>query len=320
MLVTALLIIASCGLVGIIALTLLFQHRMTLMHHLLLRYDERFRHWDDAFDRQGKATQNQEKVLIEKVSSIREQLLGGLSQQRAQLDKHQGAHLNQLLESTQRGFSELQQQITHTLRNHSEMLTEQVKILTKDTNTHLKDISGQVEKRLSEGFEKTTALFTDMVKRMAIIDEAQKKITELSTNVVSLQEILSDKKSRGTFGEVQLSNLIRNMLPEGNFKFQHTLSNGKRPDCLLLLPEPTGHVAVDAKFPLEYYRKVIDVKAAPSEHKAAEQQFRQVIKKHIDDIASKYILAEETAEGAVMFIPAEAVFAEIHSHYDDLVD
>ncbi|MHA7840477.1 MAG: DNA recombination protein RmuC [Gammaproteobacteria bacterium] len=301
-------------------LAFLFQRRTTVIHHLLLRYDERFRQWDDTFNKQANNSQAQEARIIEKINGTREQLSESLSLQRSQLDKQQVLYLQQLLESMQKGFSELQQQVTYTLRNHSEMLTAQVKILTKDTNTHLKDISGQVEKRLSEGFEKTTAIFTDMVKRIAIIDEAQKKISELSGNVVSLQEILSDKKSRGTFGEVQLSNLIRNVLPETNFKFQYTLSNGKRPDCLLLLPEPTGHVAVDAKFPLEYYRKIIDERLTTAEQKLAEQQFRQVIKKHIDDIASKYIVAEETAEGAVMFIPAEAVFAEIHSHYDDLVE
>lgn len=320
MLLIALTIITSCGLAGLIALLFLFQRRMTYIRHWLLRYEERCRHWDDVSDRQNRAHHNQEKVLLENIAAIREQLIGGLSQQREQSEKHHGSHLRQLLESTQRGFSELQQQITHTLRHHSEMLTDQVKILTKDTNAHLKDISGQVEKRLSEGFEKTTAIFTDMIKRIAIIDEAQKKITELSSNVVSLQEVLSDKKSRGAFGEVQLSNLVRNVLPESNFQLQPTLSNGKRPDCLLLLPEPTGNMAVDAKFPLEYYRKIMDRHLSPTDHKNAEQQFRQIIKKHIDDIANKYILANETAEGAVMFIPAESVFAEIHSRYDDLVD
>jgi DNA recombination protein RmuC len=198
-------------------------------------------------------------------------------------------------------------------------LTKRVEKLTDDTNQRLKEISGQVEKRLAEGFEKTTATFADVVKRLALIDEAQKKITELSTNVVSLQEILSDKKSRGAFGEVQLSGLIRNMLPTSHFSFQHTLSNGKRVDCMLFLPDPTGNVAIDAKFPLESYQQMMDDTCSDKYKLNAKKQFKQLIQKHIRDISSKYIIPGETSDGAVMFIPAEAVFAEIHAHFPDLV-
>ena len=192
--------------------------------------------------------------------------------------------------------------------------------LQDSLDKRLKEISGQVEKRLSEGFEKTTATFTDIVKRLALIDEAQKKITELSTNVVSLQEILSDKRSRGAFGEVQLSSLIRNMLPENVFSFQHTFDNSKRADCVLFLPKPTGNIAIDAKFPLESFKIMMDTEQTEEARQHAEQQFRRDIKKHIQDIASKYIIPGQTADGAMMFIPAEAVFAEIHAHYPDLVE
>lgn len=200
------------------------------------------------------------------------------------------------------------------------VLSEFKESLQESINTRLKEISGQVEKRLTEGFEKTTETFTDIVKRLALIDEAQKKITELSTNVVSLQEVLSDKKSRGAFGEVQLSALIHNMLPQSVFSFQHAFKNGKRADCVLFLPKPTGNIAIDAKFPLESYKTMVDLTLPEAERVKAEQQFRQLIKKHIQDIASKYIISDETADGAVMFIPAEAVFAEIHAHYPDLVE
>lgn len=199
-------------------------------------------------------------------------------------------------------------------------LTEFKDALQNTIDIRLKEISGQVEKRLTEGFEKTTETFTDIVKRLALIDEAQKRITELSTNVVSLQEILSDKKSRGAFGEIQLSALIHNMLPANVFSFQHAFKNGKRADCVLFLPKPTGDIAIDAKFPLESYKTMTDMTLSDETRTQAEQQFRQLIKKHISDIASKYILPGETADGAVMFIPAEAVFAEIHAHYPDLVE
>ena len=118
--------------------------------------------------------------------------------------------------------------------------------LTQKTDQRLQEISGQVEKRLTEGFEKTTATFGDILKRLALIDEAQKKITELSSNVVSLQEILADKRSRGAFGEVQLHSLVRNVLAEANYELQYTLPNGKIADCVLLLPEPTGMVVIDS--------------------------------------------------------------------------
>jgi len=206
-----------------------------------------------------------------------------------------------------------------SLKQHSESLNQQVEKLTQQTGKRLKEISGEVEKRLSEGFEKTTATFADVVKRLALIDEAQKKITELSTSVVSLQQVLTDKRSRGAFGEVQLSALIRNVLPEKHFAFQHTLSNDTRADCILFLPKPTGNLAIDSKFPLESYQKMTDVDVSESEKTTFERQFKIDIKKHIQDIATKYIIPGETSDGAIMFIPAEAIFAEIHAHHSDLV-
>jgi DNA recombination protein RmuC len=219
-----------------------------------------------------------------------------------------------------RSLKLIQDSIINVLTNNAETLNKRVDKLTEDTDKHLKEISGQVEKRLFEGFEKTTTIFTDVVKRLALIDQAQKKITELSSNVVDLQAILADKRSRGAFGEVQLSALIRNIIPEQHFNFQYTLSNGKRADCILLLPEPTGNVVIDAKFPLESYRRLADTKLTETERHLAEQQFRTDVRKHLQDIASKYIISGETSDGAMMFIPAEAVFAEIHAHYPDLVE
>lgn len=227
------------------------------------------------------------------------------SEQRQSFDQHQLNSLKLLQDSVQQGMLG----VGHNVNK-----------LTETVEQKLRDISGQVEKRLSDGFAQTTATFTDVIKRLALIDEAQKRITELSTNVVSLQEVLADKRSRGVFGEVQLNALVRNVLPEANFSLQHTLSNGKRADCVLFLPQPTGTIAIDAKFPLESYRRITDTHLPESERAQAETQFRVDIRKHIHDIASKYIVPNETAEGAILFIPAEAVFAEIHAHYYDLVE
>ncbi len=243
-----------------------------------------------------------------------------LHEQRSRFDQHQLSSLTLLQESLRKSMQEIREQLQHTLQQQSSSINSSVDKLTQATQERLKEISGQVDKRLTEGFEKTTATFSDVMKRLTIIDEAQKKITELSGNVVSLQEILSDKRSRGAFGEIQLNALIRNVIPESHFILQHTLSNAKRVDCLLLLPEPTGNMAIDAKFPLESYKLLINPQLGESEKRQIEQQFKLDIRRHIQDIAQKYIINGETADGAVMFIPAEAVFAEIHAHHPDLVE
>lgn len=210
-------------------------------------------------------------------------------------------------------------QVSKMLYQSTQQLTQQFEKLTQTTEAQLKEISHEVNRQLTSGFEKTTTTFLDVVKRLAIIDEAQKKMSELSTSVLSLQEILSDKRSRGAFGEVQLSALLHNMLPDNHFSLQHTLSNGKRADCLLFLPEPTGNIAIDAKFPLENFRQLQNTQLTVAERKVIETQFKVDIKKHIQDIAEKYIIPGETADGAVLFIPAESIFAEIHAHFEDLV-
>ncbi len=221
-------------------------------------------------------------------------------------------------------FGELQQGIEKRLGEMSqasiEKMAESNLRVQRMLQERLQEISGQVEKRLDKGFEKTTATFTDVVKRLALIDEAQKKITELSGNVVSLQEVLTDKRARGAFGEVQMGALVGNIMPESSYALQHTLSNGKRADCVLFLPEPTGDIAIDSKFPLDSYQRMMDPDAPEHERIAAEKQFRLDIRKHIKDIADKYIIPGETADGAIMFIPAEAVFAEIHAHQPELVE
>lgn len=217
-------------------------------------------------------------------------------------------------------IKDIREELTQTLTNNSDNMLKGIAQLTTSTDERLKEISGQVEQRLNEGFEKTTKTFNDVLKRLALIDDAQKKITELSTNVVSLQQVLADKRSRGAFGEVQLNALVRNVLPESNFALQYKLSNERIADCILFLPDPTGHVVVDAKFPLESYQKMTDFESGESDRSAASRQFKQDIKKHIKDIKEKYIIEGETASGAMMFIPAEAVFAEIHGHFPELVE
>ncbi len=212
-----------------------------------------------------------------------------------------------------------QELIQNSFRNATQHLAGSVETLSKAVDSRLEQISGKVSERLDEGFKKTNETFVNVMARLATIDEAQKKIDGLTTNMVSLQELLGDKRSRGAFGEVQLEALVRNMMPPQAYEMQYTLPNGTRVDCILKLPEPTGMVAVDSKFPLENYHLMFGA-ASPAERLVAERQFKSNIKKHVDDIASKYIIPEVTSDGAVMFIPAEAVFAEIHAHHPEIVD
>lgn len=277
--------------------------------------------------RQGELQQSIERRLGEMAEQQGERLArfseatqSALHQHRQSFDERQLEALKLQQENLNQGMDGVRKQVTEALGRYGDELGKKVESLTTATDDRLKEISGQVEKRLNEGFEKTTATFADVVKRLALIDEAQKKITELSGNVVSLQEVLADKRSRGAFGEVQLNALVRNVMPENSFEFQYGLPNSTRVDCMLFLPEPSGNIAIDSKFPLEGYRRITDISLPETERQLAERQFRQDIKKHIRDIADKYIIPGETSDGAVMFIPAEAVFAEIHAHYYELVE
>ena len=236
-----------------------------------------------------------------------------------QISQGQLGNHNLISQTIQRHMTDVREQMNVSFKQHTQSLTSHLQSLTEEIRNHLHNLTHQVNHKLTEGFEKTSATFTDVVVRLKMIDEAQKKMTELSSQVVSLQDILVDKQARGAFGEVQLTTLISNMIPPSHFRMQHTLSNQKRADCLLLLPEPTGNIVIDSKFPLETYQKLMSNTTGQSEKKSLQQQFRQDVQKHIKDIAEKYIIAGETTDSAVMFIPAEAIFSEIHANYPEVI-
>ncbi|OIQ80795.1 DNA recombination protein RmuC [mine drainage metagenome] len=213
-----------------------------------------------------------------------------------------------------------QELIQATMRHATMQLISSIEALTKTVDGRLEQIGGKVSERLDEGFKKTNETFASVMARLATIDEAQKKIDGLTSNVVSLQELLGDKRSRGAFGEVQLEALVRNIMPANAFEMQYGLPNGTRVDCALFLPEPTGMVGVDSKFPLENYHRMFETGLSEIERALAKKQFKLDVRKHVDDIAAKYIIPNVTSDGAVMFVPAEAVFAEIHAYHSDVVD
>lgn len=184
-------------------------------------------------------------------------------------------------------------------------------------------ISDRVNRELNDNFEKSNKTFMNVLERLNKIDEAQKKIDGLSTEIVSLQSVLTDKKTRGTFGEVNLEYILNNAFgtqSSGIYSIQHKMSNGSIADCLLYAPSPLGTIAIDSKFPLENYQKMVDKNRSKEERVMFEKSFVADVKKHITDISEKYIIPGETSNEAIMFLPAEAIFAEINAYHPELIN
>jgi DNA recombination protein RmuC len=225
-----------------------------------------------------------------------------------------------VLALTRRGGSEaetMRQQLALALSQQAETVQRVERSLREQEQA----LGKVVAERLDRTEKATGQIVTDLRERLIRIDEAQKKIGELSTQVVSLQEVLSNKQARGAFGEVQLNDLVQSALPPSAYEFQSTLSTGARVDCLLKLPNPPGSIGIDAKFPLESYSALRAVAAGDTAALAiAQRGFQQAMRKHISDIRDKYILPGETAESALMFLPSEAVYAELHANFTGLVE
>ena len=218
--------------------------------------------------------------------------------------------------NTMKELQSFKDDINRSLHSDFEHLNEQVE-------KRLLAVNEQVNLRLDQNFEKTNKTFTNVIERLSKIDEAQKKIDVLSSDIISLQSILTDKKTRGIYGEVHLKHLMSNIFGEKNdtiYRLQYPLPNGTIVDCILFAPSPLGTIGIDSKFPLEHYQKMVDRKLSKEERLIAEKQFKLDVKKHIDAIADKYIIEGVTSRQAIMFLPAEAIFAEINAYHQDLID
>ena len=277
----------------------------------------------DATERLRQSLSTLQLEQSKNLAGNREELIRQLAHLNLELQQRQDALKTAMLGGTLAKLSEQglaqQHSIEATMRLVTGQITATIDGLTKSTDTRLAEIGGKVNERLDEGFKKTNETFVNVMSRLATIDEAQKKLDGLTTNVVSLQQLLGDKRSRGAFGEVQLETIIRNVLPESSFEFQYGFAyagHDVRADCVLKLPDPVGLIAIDSKFPLENYERMI----SDGPDRATPAMFKADVKKHIDAISSKYIIPNVTSDGAVMFLPAEAVFAEIHAHHRDLVE
>ena len=224
--------------------------------------------------------------------------------------------LGKLETSVVKELGEFKADVNNTLNNDFERLNEKIERKLGLINDH-------VNERLDVNFEKTNKTFTSVLERLSKIDEAQKKIDTLSTDIVSLQSVLTDKKTRGIFGEVNLKHILVSVFGENNdkiYRMQYAFSSGVIADCVLFAPEPLGTIAIDSKFPLENYRTMIDKNNDVIKRQMAEKQFKIDVKKHIDAIASKYIINGVTSDQAIMFLPAEALFAELNAYHPDIIE
>ena len=213
-------------------------------------------------------------------------------------------------------LSDYRDSINRTMNNDFNNLNEKIEV-------KLRLINEKVSERIDENFEKTNKTFTNILERLTKIDEAQKKIDNLSSDIISLQSILTDKKSRGIFGEVNLKHILASVFGDKNdkiYQMQYSFNNNTIADAVLFAPLPLGTIAIDSKFPLESYKIMVDKDTSNLEREMASKQFKIDVKKHIDAISSKYIIMGVTSNQAIMFLPAEAIFAELNAYHNDLIE
>jgi DNA recombination protein RmuC len=246
------------------------------------------------------------KTYISQLNQTVQNLNGGQSQLTGSLESLNKAH-TMSVQNMEVRLAEVQRQMSEHLHDNA----------LKSARS-LSDLEAQVKETLTGSSEKTNKSLTQLQERLSTIDKAQSNIEKLSGDVLSLQDILSNKQTRGAFGEIQLNDIVKKALPPDSYSFQHTLSNGKRADCLIYLPNPPGPIVIDAKFPLEAYEKLIS--ANTNEEKAKSLALlKQSVKTHIRAISEKYLIEGETADGALMFLPSEAVYAELHAKLPEVV-
>ena len=223
-------------------------------------------------------------------------------------------------------LGKLEKNVNNDLNNFkfdiSKFLVEDFNKLNQNVEDKLLLINEKVNERIDQNFEKTNKTFNNILERLTRIDEAQQKIDSLSTEIVSLQSVLTDKKTRGIFGEVNLNYILTSVFGEKKGKvydIQHLMSNGYIADSIIFAPQPLGTICIDSKFPLENYERMTNRSLSSAERELATKMFKADVKKHIDAISSKYIIPGETANEAIMFLPAEAIFAEINAYHPELL-
>ena len=230
-----------------------------------------------------------------------------------------GIENSKALQEVLKDLSANQQQIVGSIKVITDTQTTSQTAIIKHVESRLEEIQKSISSSLSGSSVKTAQTLGELQQRLQTIDKAQTNIEKLSGEVLGLQEILSNKQARGVFGEIQLKDIVRKALPSDAYDFQFTLSNGKRADCIIYLPEPQGNIVIDSKFPLEAYNSMISNTNEADKNRNI-QLFQSSIKTHIKDISEKYIIEGETADGAILFLPSEAIYAELHANFSKLVN
>ena len=222
--------------------------------------------------------------------------------------------LGQRVESLSQGQQQLAGGLTHVSEAQAASQANMLQLMER----RLGQVSEKMNENLQGSARRTAQSLGELQQRLQAIDKAQENITKLSGDVLSLQDILSNKQTRGAFGEIQLRDIVGKALPSDSYQWQATLSNGKRADCLIYLPNPPGPIVIDSKFPLEAYEALVNAETQEQLNRA-NTMMRQAVRAHIKAISEKYILDGETADGALMFLPSEAVYAELHARFPELV-
>jgi DNA recombination protein RmuC len=250
-------------------------------------------------------------ILVLLVMAVR---AAGRSAQMAAPLAAQLGQLGQRVQSLSDGQQQLAGGLTHVSDAQAAAQTHMLQLMER----RLAQVSEAMTENLHGSARRTAHSLGELQQRLQVIDKAQENITKLSGDVLSLQDILSNKQTRGAFGEIQLRDIVGKAMPSDSFTWQATLSNGKRADCLIHLPNPPGPIVIDSKFPLEAYEALVNAQT-PDQLARAAQLMRQAVRSHIKAISEKYILDGETADGALMFLPSEAVYAELHARFPELV-
>ncbi len=213
---------------------------------------------------------------------------------------------------------QVQSEMTGRMQTMSEIFGTRTSDLSRTLSERIDNANSRVGHQLSENREKTEQSLSKLSERLAVIDKAQTNITQLSSEIVSLQSILANKQTRGAFGQGRMETIIGDGLAQNAYSFQATLSNNTRPDCLIYMPNDAPALVIDAKFPLEAWQRINSANGA-QELKLAKAAFRNDVGVHIKDISSKYLIAGETQDTAFMFVPSESIFADLHEHFEDMV-
>ena len=259
--------------------------------------------------------------MIKELSEFKIELTKELATFKYDLNKVMLDEFIKMNSATEKNLKSITEEFGKFKFDLNKVIAMDFEVMNQTIEKRMNQINDKVNEKIDKNFEKTNKTFNDVLTRLTKIDEAQKNIDDLSKDIINLQSVLTDKKTRGTFGEVNLNYILTSVFGEKKvvYDIQHKMPNGSIADAILFAPEPLGTICIDSKFPLENYERMTDKTLSKAERELAEKMFKTDVKKHIDAIGDKYIINGVTSDEAIMFMPAEAVFAELNAYHPDLL-